>query len=181
MTDITGKRIAIVSSDYFEESELVQPMQQLVASGATVDVVAPHDGTLQAVRGDVNQTIKVPVDKTLDTVNASDYDAIVLPGGVINADHLRLNEKAQQFVRDFAEAGKPIAAICHGPWLLVSSGLVNKRKLTSYHTLADDIKNAGGTWVDEKVVVDGTLITSRKPDDLPAFTEAIITALAKEV
>jgi protease I len=181
MTDITGKRIAIVSSDYFEESELMQPLRRLRENGASVEVVAPHDGTLQAVHGDVSQTIKVPIDKTLDSVSASNYDAIVLPGGVINADHLRVNEKAQQLVRDFAEAGKPIAAICHGPWLLVSSGLVNERKLTSYHTLADDIKNAGGTWVDEKVVVDSNLITSRKPDDLSAFTEAIITALAKEV
>jgi len=181
MVDITGKRIAIVSSDYFEESELMGPLQRLRASGATVDVIAPHDGTLQAVHGDVTQTIKVPVNRTLDDVRASDYDAVVLPGGVVNADHLRVNEKAQQLVREFAEAGKPIAAVCHAPWLLVSSGLVNERKLTSYHTLADDIKNAGGWWVDEKVVVDGNLITSRKPDDLPAFIEAITTMLAQEV
>lgn len=176
MADLTGRKIAIVATDYFEESELIEPLQQLREMGAAVEVAAPHDGEIQALQhvefGEV-----VPVDKTLDGLAADDYDAVIIPGGVVNADHLRVEEAAQDFVRDMAEAGKPVAAICHGPWLLVSAGLVEDRILTSYHTLQDDIENAGGTWVDEEVQVDGNFITSRKPNDIPVFIQAIATAL----
>jgi protease I len=122
----------------------------------------------------------VPVDKTLDNADPDDYDALILPGGTINADQLRVNRGAQRFLRNFFENDKLVAAICHGPWLLVSAGVIQDRQLTSYHTIQDDIRNAGGEWVDEEVVAENNLITSRKPDDLPAFNQAIIDYLAEE-
>ncbi|HSW77664.1 MAG TPA: type 1 glutamine amidotransferase domain-containing protein [Candidatus Chromulinivoraceae bacterium] len=176
MTDLTGKRIAIVATDYFEESELVEPLTQLRDMGAEVIVAAPHDDFIQALRH-VEMGREVPVDTTIDKLDSSKFDAVVIPGGVVNADHLRIEKAAQEFVQDMADASKPVAAICHGAWLLVSSGLVRGRTLTSYHTLADDIINAGGKWVDQEVAVDGKFITSRKPDDIPAFVAAIIDAL----
>lgn len=177
MADLTGKRIAIISTDYFEEPELVEPMTQLRDMGAEVDVIAPHEGTIQALRH-VEMGQEVNVDKTLDAADAADYDAVVIPGGVVNADHLRTDKKAQEFVQTLIDAEKPVAAICHGPWLLVSSDVVRGHTFTSYPTLADDIKNAGGTWVDREVMVDGMFITSRNPDDIPAFIEAIVAALS---
>lgn len=176
MMNLTGKRIAIISTDYFEEAELIEPLTQLRDMKAVVDVVAPHSGTIQALRH-VDRSQKVAVDKTLDKVVPDDYDAVIIPGGVVNADHLRMEESARSFVREMAKAGKPVAAICHGPWLLVSSGLVSGHTFTSYPTLQDDIRNAGGTWKDEEVVVDDNFITSRKPDDIPAFMDAIVDTL----
>lgn len=178
MADLQGKKIAIISTDYFEESELVDPMTQLRDMGAEVDVIAPHGGTIQATRGDVNLGNEVSVDKTLEELDAGEYDAVILPGGVVNADHLRVEKQVQQFVREMAVAGKPVAAICHGPWLLVSAGLARERTMTSYHTLKDDIENAGGTWVNAEVQIDDNFITSRKPDDIPAFISAIEDALS---
>jgi len=176
MTDLTGKRIAIIATDYFEESELVGPLTQLRDMGAEVIVAAPHSDTIQALRH-VEMGQEVPVGTTIDKLDSSKFDAVVIPGGVVNADHLRVETAAQEFVQDMADAGKPVAAICHGPWLLVSSRLVAGKSFTSYHTLADDITNARGRWVDKGVEVDGNFITSRKPDDTPAFIEAIANAL----
>ncbi|HEU5121390.1 MAG TPA: type 1 glutamine amidotransferase domain-containing protein [Candidatus Saccharimonadales bacterium] len=176
MINLSGKRIAIISTDYFEEAELVEPLIQLKTMGAKVEVAAPHSGTIQALRG-VEKSQAVAVDTTIDTLDVSLYDALIIPGGVVNADHLRINKAAQNIVQEMASAHKTIAAICHGPWLLISSGLVGGRTLTSYHTLEDDITNAGGVWVDEEVVVDDNVITSRKPSDIPAFIHAIVTSL----
>jgi len=181
MTDLQGKRIAIVSSDFFEKAELMEPLEKLREFGAKVDVVGSHAGALKAMKHDVQLDEEVPVDKTIEEAIPDEYDAVVLPGGVVNADHLRVNKAAQTFVRRIAEAHKPVAAVCHAPWLLISSGLVNGKTMTSYHTLADDMKNAGANWVDEEVVVDDIFITSRKPDDLPAFMGAISDTLTGSV
>ena len=176
MSHLSGKKVAIVATDYFEEAELTSPRDALQQAGAEVHVIAPHDGEIQGLQH-VDPGTPVPVDLTLDQADPSNYDAVVIPGGVVNADHLRMEQKARDFVEIIEGEGKPVAAICHGPWLLVSSGLVRGRKLTSYSTLQDDIRNAGGDWADKELVVDGNLITSRKPDDLPAFNDAIIAAL----
>ncbi|MET0467532.1 MAG: type 1 glutamine amidotransferase domain-containing protein [Aeromicrobium sp.] len=177
LPDLTGKRVAIIATDYFEESELATPRNELEAAGAHVRIFAPHEGTLQAMQGDVEQSISVRVDGTLDGFDQKWPDAIVLPGGTVNADHLRTDEHAQSIVSTALESGLPVAAICHAPWLLVSAGLVKGRRLTSFPSLAVDVRNAGGDWVDETVVVDQNLITSRTPDDLPAFVDAIGKAL----
>jgi protease I len=176
MSHLTGTKVAIVVTDYFEEAELTSPREALQQAGAEVHVIAPHDGEVQGLEH-VDPGSPVTVDLTLDQADPNDYDAVVIPGGVVNADNLRMDLKARDFVMKMEGEGKPVAAICHGPWLLVSSGLVRGRKLTSYHTLQDDIRNAGGEWDDQELIVDGNLITSRKPDDLPAFNEAIINAL----
>jgi protease I len=175
--EIAGKRVAVIATDLFEESELVKPKEALDQAGAKTEVIAPHGGELQAVRHDA-KTIKVEIDKTLDEVAPEDYDAVLLPGGAFNADALRVNGTAQAFVRAMDEAGKPVAVICHGPWLLVSAGLVQGRHLTSYHTIADDLKNAGAEWTDDEVVVDGNWVSSRQPDDIPAFNDAMIKLIA---
>jgi protease I len=175
--DLSGKRIAIIATDYFEESELIEPLTQLRDMGAEVTVAAPHGETIQALRH-VELGQEVVVDTTIDQLDPTDYDAVVIPGGVVGADQLRVNKAAVDFVQDMVDDKKPVAAICHGPWLLVSSGLVDGKVLTSYPTLVDDIRNAGGTWVDEEVMEDGWLITSRRPDDLPAFISAITKALS---
>ncbi len=179
MAELDGKKVAILATNYFEETELTGPLEGLKKLGAEVHVIAPETGELQAVKGDVNQTITVPVDKTIGDARPQDYDAVVIPGGVINADHLRTHEDAQVFVQMMDEDEKIIAAICHGPWLLVSAQLVDGLRMTSYPSLRDDIENAGGEWVDEEVVVDDNFITSRKPADIPTFTGAIISALGK--
>jgi intracellular protease, PfpI family len=175
---LNGKKVAILSTNGFEQSELQEPKRLLESWGAQCTVVAP--GQEDSIRGwkggDWGESVKV--DQQLDGANASDYDALVLPGGVINPDKLRMEEKAVSFVRAFADAGKPVAAICHGPWMLIDSGLAADRKLTSWPSLRADLTNAGGKWTDEQVVVDGQVITSRKPDDIPAFTDAVARALA---
>lgn len=177
MKDLTGKRIVIIATDYFEEAELVEPLTELRDMGAEVTVAAPHDDMIQALRH-VEMGQEVAVDTTIDKLDTSKYDAVVIPGGVVNADHLRIDKAAQEFVQEMADADKPVAAICHGPWLLVSAGLAEGRVMTSYPTLADDIRNAGGTWVDQEVKIDRHFITSRKPDDIPAFVAAIAEAVA---
>lgn len=177
LPDLTGKHVAIIATDHFEESELTTPRDELEAAGADVRIFAPHGGSLQAMRGDTEQSISVRVDGTLDEFSAPWPDVIVLPGGTVNADHLRTDERAQEIVSSAFESGLPVAAICHAPWLLVSADLVKGRRLTSFPSLAVDVRNAGGDWVDETVVVDGNLITSRNPDDLPAFVGAIADAL----
>lgn len=174
--NLKGKKIAIMATDFFEESELVQPMRELQSNGAAVEIIAPHAGKIQGMdRAD--KAASIEVDKTLDEAKPLDYDAIVLPGGTINADKLRVMPKAKEFVKAIYQAGKPTAVICHAPWVLVSAGLARGKKMTSYPTLQDDIKKAGGNWVDEEVAIDKNLITSRNPDDLPAFNSALISAL----
>ncbi len=176
-TSLKGKCIAIIATDYFEESELTEPMAALQDAGAQVDVIAPHSGEIKSLNH-VNPGQSVVVDKTLDDMNPGSYDAIVFPGGAINADSLRMNDKVRQIIRNFMDAGKVVAAICHAPWALVSAGRTDGMQLTSFPSLQDDIRNAGGEWVNEKVVVDQNLITSRKPDDISAFNDAIIYRLA---
>jgi protease I len=161
--DLSGKTVALVATDYFEEAELTSPRDALQAAGATVHVIAPHSGEITGLKH-VEPGASVAVDKTLDEANA---------------DALRMNQKARDFaIKMMDEQEKPTAVICHGPWLLVSSHLVDGKHLTSFYTIQDDIRNAGGIWSDEEVVVDGNLITSRKPDDLPAFNKALLKAIA---
>jgi protease I len=175
--NLKGKKIAILATDGFEQVELTDPKKALESAGATTHVVAPKDGRIKGWKftewGD-----SVKVDKTLDQAKAEEYDALVLPGGVMNPDHLRAEPKAVDFVKRFAQSGKPIAAICHGPWTLIEAGVVSGRKMTSWSSVKTDLKNAGAHWVDEPVVVDGQFITSRKPEDIQAFSGAIIDFLS---
>lgn len=173
----TVKKVAIIATDYFEEAELTGPLDDLQAAGAVVEVLAPHEGSIKGLKH-VEPGKSVSVTRTIAEADPGEYDAVILPGGTVNADKLRMDEDARRFVRAMLKAGKPVAAICHAPWLLVSAGLVRDMQLTSYYTLQDDIRNAGGSWQDKEVVVDGTLITSRKPDDLPAFNAAVRRALS---
>jgi protease I len=170
---LAGKKIAILAADMVERVELEEPRRALERAGAATDVVSIHDGEIKAFdHFDPATTIKV--DRTVEEVSVDDYDALLVPGGVGNPDQLRGDENAVAFVRDFHEAGKPMALICHGPWLLVETGLARGRTLTSWPTLRTDVRNAGGNWVDEEVVVEDGIVTSRKPDDIPAFNEQMI-------
>lgn len=177
MVRLTGKKIAIVVHNFFEQIEMVEPKKALETAGADVDLVSANGEELQGVNH-IKDADKFHADRPIEDIMASEYDAVVIPGGVVNADNLRMSEPARKFVRDMVGADKLVAAICHGPWLLVSSDVVRGRKLTSYPTLQDDIRNAGGEWSDEEVVVDGKLITSRRPSDLAAFNGAILSALS---
>ena len=176
-TKLQGKRIAIVATDGFEQVELTEPKKALEAAGATVDVISPKPGQIKGWNH-TDWGEKTKVDKTLDEAKPADYDGLVLPGGQINPDKLRIEPKAVAFVTEFFNSGKPIGAICHGPWLLVEAGVVKRRTLTSWPSVRTDIHNAGGHWVDEEVVTDKNLTTSRKPDDLPAFNERLIRELS---
>lgn len=177
MGDLSGKRVAIIATDYVEEPELVEPRDALRDAGAEVLVYSPDGGAIQAAQGDVNPTQEVEVDGRIEDLDVATVDALVVPGGTVNADHLRTDVAAQAAVREALGSGRTVASICHGPWLLVSAGVVGGRRLTSWSSLADDVRNAGGEWVDEEVVVDDQLITSRKPDDIPAFVGALRHAL----
>ena len=170
---LQGKKVAILATDGFEESELSRPYDAVKNEGATVHIVSPKSGTIKS--WDENDWGKdFDVDKTLDEVSADDYDMLVLPGGQINPDKLRIEEKAVTMVRDFFKQKKPVAAICHGPWLLVEADVVNGRKVTSYKSIKTDLKNAGANWVDKSVVVDQGLVTSRTPDDLDDFCKKVV-------
>jgi protease I len=177
MAQLTGKRVAVIALDGFEKAELTETVAALKAEGAGVDIISQSKEPIQAF---VHQQPdeKIAVDRTLDEAEPDEYDALLLPGGALNADALRVVPKAQAFVKSFEEDEKPIAAICHAPWLLVSADLVEGRTLTSWPTLRDDIENAGGNWVDREVVDDGNLVTSRKPDDIPAFNQHMIALFA---
>ena len=175
---LRGKRIAIVATDGYEQAELLEPKKALEDAGATTDVIAPKSGEIRGWDGK-DWGGKVKVDKTLDQAKPHDYDALVLPGGVMNPDHLRMEPKAVSFVKDFVGTGRPVAAICHGPWTLVEAGVVSGRTLTSWPSLKTDLKNAGANWVDKEVVTDGPFISSRNPDDLPAFNRAIVEAVSR--
>ncbi len=170
---LEGKKIAIMATDGVEEVELTKPMQALQEAGAQVEVVSPKDGEIQAFNH-LTPSQKIRVDRKLEAADAGDYDALMLPGGVANPDQLRINEEARSFVRAFADAGKPMGAICHAPWILIDAGLVKGRTLTSWPTLRQDLKNAGANVVDQEVVVDDGLVTSRGPDDLPAFCAKLV-------
>ncbi len=170
---LEGKKIAIMATDGFEEVELTQPLEALRQAGAEVEIVAPKDGEIQGFQH-LTPSQKIKVDRALGDAEAGDYDALMLPGGVANPDQLRINEQATDFVRAFAEAGKPIGAICHAPWILINAGLAEGRTLTSWPTLRQDLRNAGAIVLDQEVVVDNGLVTSRGPKDLPAFCAKII-------
>jgi protease I len=178
-TDIAEKKVAILVDNYFEQAEFATPLRQLKNEAVEVTVIGTATKDLQAMEH-ADQADAFQADLVLDEADSNDYDALVLPGGVINADKLRMNETARLWVKKFLDEGKVVAVICHAPWLLVSADRVRDRRLTSYYTLQDDIRNAGGEWVDQEVVIDGTLITSRKPDDLPAFCSALIALLQKQ-
>ena len=174
---LKGKRVAILATDGVEQVELVEPRRALDEAGAETVLVSPSGGEIQAFNH-LDKGDRFPVDRTLDDAHASQFAALFLPGGVANPDTLRMDPRAVQFVREFMAADKPVAAICHGPWLLVEADVVRGRTLTSWPSLKTDIRNAGGEWVDEPVRVDERLITSRKPDDLPAFDAAIVREFA---
>lgn len=178
--NLRGKTVAILVADGFEESELLKPRAALDEAGATTRVVSPCRGQVKSWTGDgFGKT--VPVDLPLSQADASDFDALLLPGGVINPDSLRLKREAVDFVRAFFEAGKPVAAICHGPQILIDADVVSGRRLTSYPSIKRDLTNAGATWVDEEVVVDQGLVTSRAPDDIPAFNLKLVEEVAEGV
>ena len=168
-----SKKIAILATHGFEESELKSPKEHLEQQGWTAHIVSPKSGTIKAW-AEKDWGKEYNVDKTLDEVSASEYDALVLPGGVINPDQLRTNEKALSFVQDFFKQHKPVAAICHGPQTLINAEVVNGVKMTSFKAVSKDLQNAGANWVDEEVVTDGNLTTSRKPEDLPAFNKKMV-------
>jgi len=175
---LKGKRVAILAADMFERVELVEPRKALEDAGAEVEVVSIHDGEIKGFdHFDPAETVRV--DRTVEEASVDDYDALMIPGGVGNPDQLRGEENAVAFVRAFHEAKKPMAVICHGPWMLVEAGVVRGRRVTSWPTLQTDIRNAGGEWVDEQVVVDDGLVTSRKPDDIPAFNEKMLEEFAE--
>lgn len=176
-TNLSGRRIAILATDGFEQSELKEPKLLLEQAGANTDVIAPGDAKVIKGWSKGDWGDKVTVDVHLKDADAKDYDALMLPGGVMNPDKLRLEPAAIALIKAFSDAGKPIAAICHGPWTLIDAGLVKDRQITSWPSLRKDLENAGAHWQDSEVVRDGKLITSRKPGDIPAFTDALIGAL----
>jgi protease I len=180
MRKLSGKRIAILVADGFEQVELTEPRVALEDDGAETQVVSPARKLVKAWKStDWGRSLKVDV--ALDDADAARYDALLLPGGVMNPDKLRLAPKAIAFIRAFGAAGKPIAAICHGPWTLIDAGLVHGKRMTSWPSLRTDLRNAGATWVDEEVVVDGQLVTSRKPGDIPAFSREMTELFAQSI
>lgn len=170
---LEGTRVAMLATDLFEESELTEPKKALEEAGARVSVIAPKSGEIQAVRHD-EKSQRVKVDLELDRADPDDFDAVMLPGGAMNADTLRVNRKAQEFVQRTDRGDKPIAVICHGAWLLISADLVRGRKMTAYHTIADDVRNAGAEYHDQPVVRDRNWVSSRQPSDLPQFNREMI-------
>jgi deglycase len=175
---LKGKRVAIIAADMVEQVELVEPRKALDEAGATTELLSLKPGEIQGFNH-FDKADRLKVDRLVEEADASDYDALMIPGGVGNPDQLRADENVVSFVRDFFAAGKPVAAICHGPWVLVEAGVVRDRKLTSWPSIQTDIRNAGGNWVDEEVVVDNGLVTSRKPDDIPAFNAKMIEEFAE--
>ncbi len=176
MTDLSRSRVLMIATDGFEQSELFDPRQALLDAGAQVTLASLETDPITGEQGGEKGESITP-DTMIDQVDAADYDALVLPGGVANPDTLRMNERVVSIVREMFDAGKPVAAICHAPWLLIEAGVVEGRRATSWPSVRTDLANAGATVLDEEVVVDGNLITSRKPDDIPAFSRAVIDAL----
>ena len=178
MADLSGKHVAILATNMFEQVELVEPRKAVEEAGADVELVSLETGAIQGFNH-YDKADTFPVDRAVGDVSADDYDALLLPGGVGNPDTLRMNDDAVRFVRDFYEQGKPIAAICHAPWMLVEAGIARDRRLTSFGSLKTDVRNAGGNWVDEELVVDDGIVTSRSPDDLPAFCPKVVEEFAE--
>jgi protease I len=177
MNDLKGKRVAIIVTDGFEQIEMTSPREALEKAGATCVLIAPKDGQVQGFKHH-DKSDKFKVDMTLDQANAADFDAVLLPGGVINADAIRIEKKAQQLVQEMDRARKPIAVICHGPWLLISAGLAKGRHMTSWPTLQDDLRNAGVEWEDKECIRDRNWVSSRKPDDLLVFNREMVSLFA---
>lgn len=176
---LDGLRVAILCTDGVEQVELVEPRRALDAAGARTTLIAPKTGTIQGMQH-ADKGDQFPVDLALDEADPEDFDAVLLPGGAMNADKLRMEPKARDFVQRMDHEHKPMAVICHGPWLLVSAGLVKGRRLTSYYTVQDDIRCAGGEWLDAEVVVDGNLVTSRQPKDIPAFDREMLAQFERQ-
>jgi deglycase len=180
MNELNGKKVAILVENGFEEEELTRPREALDEAGAETKIVSPAGGKVKGWRHtEWGETF--PVDISLERANPDDFDALLLPGGVMNPDKLRGNPKALEFVRAFFDEGKPVAAICHGPWTLIDAGVARGRRVTSYHSIQTDLKNAGAEWMDAEVVVDNGLVTSRKPDDIPAFNRKMIEEFAEGI
>jgi protease I len=177
-TELKGRKIAILATDGFEQAELTDPKKNLENAGAAVEVLSIKEGKIKGWdKTDWGSTVKV--DRLVANARPVDYDALVLPGGVMNPDHLRMDRAAVNFVREFAQSGKPVASICHGPWTLIEAGVVKGRTMTSWPSVHTDLANAGANWVDKEVVTDASIITSRKPEDIPAFSKAIIQNLTQ--
>jgi len=181
MSKLTDFRVAVLATHGFEESELTEPMKALTDAGAQVTILSLKPGPIQGVRHDLDKTVNVNADRAIGDVSAEEFDAVHLPGGTVNADSMRMAPEVQAFLRAMQEAGKPISAICHAPWELISADLVQGRTLTSYHSIQDDVRNAGAHWLDREVVVDGNWVTSRQPDDLPAFSRAMIALFSRSM
>ena len=175
---LNGLRVAILATNGFEQAELLEPLKALKDAGADITVIAPKSGKIQGMKHD-EKSQSVVVDSTLDKANPADFDAVLLPGGALNADALRVEPAAQKFVQEMDREKKPIAFICHAPWLLVSAGLAKGRTMTSYHTIQDDLRNAGAKWFDKEFVRDGNWVSSRQPSDIPAFNREIISLFAE--
>jgi protease I len=180
MANLNGKTVAILTENGFEEVELTSPKKALEEAGATVHIVSPQKEKVKAWNHD-HWSIELPVDKNISDVKADDYDGLILPGGVLNPDKLRTNKDAVEFAKDFLEAGKPVAAICHGPQLLIETGLLEGRDMTSYPSVQTDLKNAGVNWHDREVIVDNGLVTSRSLEDLEAFNDKMVEEIAEGV
>jgi protease I len=176
---LDGMRVAILLGDNFEQVEMTEPREALDAAGARTTLISPVEGQIHGVAHDRELLDTFAVELPLEQANPDDFDALLLPGGALNADSMRTLPDVQRFVRKIEQSGKPMAVICHAPWLLVSAGLVKGRTLTSYHTLQDDVRNAGGTWLDIEVVRDGNLVTSRQPSDIPAFNSEVLPLFAE--
>jgi protease I len=180
MADLSNVRVAVLVTDGFEEAELTEPVRALKEAGATVKILSPTMKPIQGFRHH-EKGASIQPDGTLDNISTDAYDAVLLPGGAVNADDLRTQENVKTFLKEFQTSDKPIAAICHAPWELISAGIVEGRSLTSYHTIKDDIINAGGNWLDQEVVIDKNWVTSRQPEDIPAFNHEMITLFAEYV
>ena len=178
MADLSGKKVAFLATDMVEQVELTEPWKTVEEAGGRPELVSLEPGEIQGF-DHYDKADKFAVDRTVGEASVDDYDALVIPGGVGNPDTMRTNEDAVRFVRDFSESGKPMAVICHAPWMLVEADVARGRKLTSYWSIKTDVKNAGGNWVDEEVVVDDNIVTSRTPDDLPAFNRELLELFAK--
>ncbi len=178
MADLNGKRVAFLATDMVEQAELAEPWKAVEQAGGSPELISLEEGEIQAF-DHYDKADTFQVDRTVEDASVDDYEGLVIPGGVGNPDTMRADENAVRFVRDFMESGKPLAVICHGPWMLVEADVVRGRKLTSYSSIKTDVKNAGGDWVDEEVVVDGNLVTSRQPDDIPAFNEKLLELIER--